>query len=151
MIVRINLESDKKRYNFYDTKEFKVYCFCSLLNINNNYLEENEEQYFFVGGYNKNKKQGIIKLFKVNYNKTNFIKSIIKCVKNISLEDIYLNKKQTLNNGDKNNSFKGFNSPITCITQEKLYGYILITCENGNVYQFLPPNLDSFKKKNKLN
>ena len=141
MMVKINLESKKKplNYYFYKTNEFRVYCFCPLLNINNNYIEENEEQYFFVGGYNKNKKQGIIKLYKINYNKKNFKKSIIEPIKNITLEDNYFNR-------DKKDSLKRFNSPITCITQDKVNGYILITCDNGNVYQFLPPNLDSFKK-----
>ena len=44
--------------------------------------------------------------------------------------------------------------PITCITQSNISGNILITCWDGNIYLFKPPNIDFFlnlDKKKKSN
>ena len=146
MMININLEyNQESRYCcFYTTYDFRVYCFCPLLKTDNNNKDENKIQYFFAGGYDTKKKQGKIKLYKINYNNNNFEYSKIKFLRDLACEDIYLNKKQNMNIGGKNESFKGFNSPITCITQDKLYRYILITCHDGNVYLFSPPNLDHY-------
>ena len=150
MMIKINKEYNNKKNQyccrFYNTKEFKVYCFCTLINTDNKNIDENKTQYFFVGGYDNNKRQGIIKLYKIIYNDINFKKSKIIHLKDLTFENIYLNKKESMNNEDKNEL--GFNLPITCITQDKLNRYILITCQNGNVYLFSPPNLEHYIKNN---
>ena len=121
-------------YTFYETKNFEVYCFCPISKFdeknfltkeNNNLLETNK---FLVGGFDSDKNKGLIKLYKVNYNKDNFEKTSIEDVKNIEIEI------ELSNNGLKN--FDGFNGYITCITQSRYDGKILMTCSDGSVYLF---------------
>ena len=152
MMININLEyNQRNRYCcFYNTTNFRAYCFCTLLNTDNSNICENKVEYFFVGGYDTKKKQGKIKLYQIIYNNIDFEFSKIKYLKDITFEDIYLNKKQNMNIEGQYESLKGFNSPITCITQDKLNRYILITCHNGSVYLFSPPNLDHYIKNNNL-
>ena len=101
---------NKKDY-FYDTKEFEVYCLCPIINFNQkNILNNNigeDTDYFLVGGFNKRKKKGIIKLYKVIFDNKNFNNKIEY------IEDIFID-----------NNFKG---PISCIVQANS-GNFIITC-----------------------
>ena len=117
-----------KNIKFYDTKDFEVHCFCQLLNINENVLlNQNikKTNYFLVGGFDKRKNKGIIKLYKIKENKDN----------SIDIEEIHGFMLE------KTREFKRFNGPISCIEQIKNSGNILITCWDGNVYLFQKPNL----------
>ena len=145
LYLKLQLENkeSKKFEKFYDTQNFEVYCFCPILEIKNKNIlgkndkdQANETEYFFVGGFDLDKKEGIIKLFKVIYD--NEIEKIeIKYIR-----DIIIGEK--IRKEDPN-SFKGFKGPISCIIQSST-GKILITCYDGNVYLFSEPKLDSFQQ-----
>ena len=92
--------------------------------INESYILEDsikikETDYFLVGGFDKKRKQGMIKLYK---NK----KISIEYIQDIKLFD---------------RDFKGFKGPISCITQSKKNGNLLITCWYGNVYLVNKPDI----------
>ena len=132
---------------FYDTGNFEVFCFCPILIINpdNDILERGKEKiikytdYFFVGGFNLDKREGEIKLFKAIYDE-DISKNKIEFVQDIELE--------------RNINFTGFEGAITCITQTKIEnnGNILVTCYNGKIYLLNKPNLVYYlENKNKSN
>ena len=75
------------------------------------------------------KRMGCIKLYKLKYNEKND-KISIKYLVDIITENI--------------DQFKGFNMDVTCITQSKITGNLLINCLDGNTYLFKPPNLELF-------
>ena len=153
-ILLVNIEdknNNKEYYNFdfnyffYDTGNFEVYCFCPLsIKKEKNILEKIEfieTNYFFVGGFIKDKNQGIIKLYKIiydkNYSKIEFIEDIVMG-NNKSTEDIYLNNKKI------KSSKMYIKEPISSIIQSSIDGKILITSWDGNVYLFEHPNLDDY-------
>ena len=139
---------DKQGINnpFYDTGSFEVFCFCPIviINPNNNILEKGKKkeiidtEYFFVGGFNIDKKEGEIKLFKVIYSEK-ARNNKIEFVQDIEFE--------------RNKDFNGFEGAVSCITLSKNNnGYILITCYNGKVYLLTKPNLDYYlENKNNKN
>ena len=115
---------------FYNTKDFEVHCFCQIIIIVNNKIFEKPKiektNYFFVGGFDTKKHKGGIKLYKIKKNK----KEIIEIEK---IQDIVLE-----------NEYELFKGPISCIKQSTSNGNILITCWDGNVYLFNPPDLEKF-------
>ena len=125
LLLKLDLKNNLKvlSQNFYETENFEVYCFCpififndiNILNKENNKIFETE--YFLVGGFNSYKNQGLIKLYKVNYNKDNFEKTEIEYIKNIEEDFI--------------SGFKGY---VTCIIQSIYDGKFFITCSDGSVY-----------------
>ena len=132
---------NNKRVNdeFYDTGNFEVHCFCPILiveNNNQNYDNINGEyrnkikiidtEYFFVGGFDEDKRKGMIKLYKVIYNEKAY-DTKIEYIQDIELES---NKKI----GD-------INGAINCILQSTISGNIIVTCSNEKLYLFTPPNL----------
>ena len=136
LLINFELEYYEKTSNyFYDTGNFEVYCFCPILFIQDSeYIlvtEKNiyDTEYFLVGGFNKEKQKGIIKLYKIIY-KENILETQIEYIQDIDF--------------DYNNNFKGFKGPITDIIQSKNDGNILVSCMDGNVYLFSPPNIDYF-------
>ena len=149
---------------FYDTGKFEVYCFCQIFKFN--ILNEImilkrykkimiETEYFLVGGFDTIKRKGLIKLYRLNYNNDNFNLTDIKYIQDIDIKKKYkkdLIIEKNINN-EKNSenffNFKGFKGPITCITQSKFTGNILITCLDGNVYLFTFPNIIKLIKLNK--
>ena len=56
-ILLIELNSYEEQ--FFDTNDFEVFCFCPI-SIDHNYTN-----YFLVGGFEKDKNQGLIKLYKI--------------------------------------------------------------------------------------
>ena len=139
-ILLINLQFnggniEKKYHEFYDTKYFEVYCFCPIVEIDKTNMDKKiETEYFLVGVYDSNQKQGLIKLYEVKYNDE------IEKIKIEFIQDIIIEKKK----GEKDSEgFKGFKGPISCIIQSPK-GEILVTCYDGNVYLFSEPN---FEKK----
>jgi hypothetical protein len=136
---------DNRRVNkeFYDLGTFEPYCICPILTVknkNDNYININEEyrknidiqdtNYFFVGGFNNEKREGQIKLFQVLFKKKAF-DTEIKFIQDIVLED---------------NINDYFDGPISCILQSHITGHILITCYNEKVYLFTPPNMEFYLK-----
>ena len=150
----------KRYFKFYDTKNFEVYCFCPIFvkgnkenkeiknkKIENDEIENNEienekififadydqkyeTEYFLVGGFDLNKNEGLIKLYKVIYS------SEIEKTEIEYIQDIILEK----NKGKYDlECFKGFKGPISCIIQSS-ETEILVTCYDGNVYLFSEPD-----------
>ena len=142
-ILLINISDFTKNEFFYETGNYEVYCLCPILIVENKNPKESDitfkenitikdTEYFLVGGYDKEERKGVIKLFKVLYNEEN-----IDLNTNITtnfIQDIIIDKNNKYN-------FEGFNKPISCITQSKITGNILITCLDGNIYLFYPPNI----------
>ena len=118
LIVDMNFKSgDNIKYIFYDTHNFEVYCFCQIENTN----------LFFVGGFDLDKRIGLIKLFILDENK-------IKYLQDIELDEI-------------NKSFEGFDMPVNNIIQKKDNGKIIITTINGDIYLFSKPNINYYLKE----
>ena len=145
-ILVINLKYYKKfeySYYFEETKNFEVSCFCQILNVDNNnsiydditnkkMIDIKYTEYLFICGYENSKREGLIKLYSITIDKDkeDFIK--IKFIQDIEIE--------------KNQNFKGFDGKISCIIQSRITGNILVTCWDGNVHLFKPPNIDFFNK-----
>ena len=130
-ILLIFIENKDKiifKHKLYKIKNYEVNCFCQIM-LNNN----EPTNYFFIGGFNPIKGEGLIKLYKLNINK-NFEDIFIEYIQDIIINKNYLD-------------FKGFQSSISCITQSSI-GNIIITCWDGNVYLFSPPNIDYYLKYN---
>ena len=140
LLVNPNLGDNKRIENeFYDTENFEVYCFCPILKFKNNNNGKDEESkslidtnYLFVGGYDLDKREGKIKLFKVIYGEKSW-KTKIKFIQNIEFLE--------------NKNFEDFNGPISSIIQSRFSGNIIATCYNRNVYLFTQPNLDYYFEK----
>lgn len=133
------LEEGIKTYQkFYDTQNFEVYCFCPILKIESKKVLENmdnakkiETGYFLVGGFDTDKREGLIKLFKVIY--CDEIKNIeIKYIQDITIEE-----KEGKRNLQSSISFKG---PISCIIHSPERG-VLVTCHDGKVCLLSDPDL----------
>ena len=138
-ILLVNINSENKiniSNSFYDTGNFEVYCFCPLMKEdkdaklrifqNNHFLIKTD--YFLVGGYDNDRKRGMIKLYKLKYNESN--ETSIDYIQEIKPE--------------KRGKFEGFKKPISCMIQSKKDGKILITSWDGNVYLFSNPKFESF-------
>ena len=139
-ILAVNLKINGKiRFStdFYPTNNFEPYCFCQILkvennnsiyrdiaNVNNIIIKETE--YVLVGGFDRDKREGCIKLYKIGINDDDHL--IIKYI-----QDIYI---------EQGKNFKGFNGQISSIVQSRTTGNIIITCWDGNVHLFKPPNLE---------
>ena len=127
-------ENEKTNELFYDTDHFEVDCFCPISIVENtnpreeitkkNNITITKTDFFFVGGFDEEKREGKIKLYKINYNNNN-----------IDIEYI----QDIINNDEK---FEGFDRSITSIIQSDIIGNILVTSMDGNVYLFKPPNID---------
>ena len=132
---------------FYDLNNFEISCICPILNIKNkneNYdldkIEENYKQnieiqdtdFFFVCGYDIEKMEGVIKLFKIIF-KEKFEDTKIKFLQNIEIR----------NTGN----FQGFKEQIKCMIQSKITGNFLVTCADGNIILLTKPNLELYIKK----
>ena len=132
LLIKLQFNEDNIKENylkFYDTENFEVYCFCPILEIDNKDMNKKiETEYFLVGGYDSNKEQGLIKLYRVIYNDE------IELIEIKFIQDIILE------------CFEGFKKSISCIIQSSQLE-ILVTCYDGNVYLFSEPNLEK-KREN---
>ena len=111
---------------FYELNDFEPSCFCELLYVNN-FGESYNTNYFLVGGFNKLQSKGGIQLYRINNNNID---------NEITIEFI-----QDINLENNKNSFSG---TITCIIQSKDTGNLIITCSDGSVNLFSPPNLNYY-------
>jgi hypothetical protein len=122
---------------FHNTKIFEPFCICPLVIIDSKKMlessvETKETDYFLVGGFEKRRKQGMIKLYKIIYDGNNEKVSSIEYIQDFKSYDNY---------------FKGFKGPISCITQSKKDGNLLITCWDGNVYLVDKPFIHLYYKQ----
>ena len=143
LFFNINIEDNEFVESFYETGEFQPHCFCQLSIVENNNSiygdinnEENinikETEFFLIGGFDPIKRIGCIKLYKIKYNKDN--------------NNIYISYIIDIINKDIN-KIDEFEMDVSCITQSRITGNLLITCLNGKTYLFKPPNLELFRKK----
>ena len=132
--------------HFIDTENFEVYCFCQILIVENNNsiygditnkdaIVITETEYILIGGFDKDKREGCIKLYKIKLSKKYQDQIEIQYI-----QDIYIEQSE---------NFKRFDGTISCITQSTITGNILVTCWDGCVHLFKPPNIDYFIKNNK--
>ena len=122
-ILMINiLKNGEKLHNFYDTENFEVFCFCPITLKEKNYIlnDERNKRYntdcFLVGGYDIDKKRGVIRLYQLE-NEENIFKT--KFINDIDFED-----------------FIEFKSPISCINQFKSSDNLIISSLDGNISLF---------------
>lgn len=141
LIVDIPLKKEKNiEENFFETDQFEVYCFCSISIINNKNtsldniddsykgnIEYNNTDFLFVGGFDPEKKEGTIKLYKILDDKGCKIEY---------LQDIIFEYNE------------GFDLPVTSIIQSTITGNTLITCMNGKVFLFTEPNINYYLEEN---
>ena len=138
LLIKFNLENENVYHKFYETKNFEVYCFCPLLIIENNYYLKNdpvkkESKYFFVGGFDTNRRRGIIKLYKINCNN--------------NIENLEIEYFQDFKFGEDNSMyFQSFKSPINYIIQHQKKGNILINSLDDKIYLFSTPDLSLLYK-----
>ena len=129
MVIDANIkQKERLKYRFHDTDNFEVNCFCQInINKGNNILKT---KYFFVGGLDADKKEGIIKLYRIIFDESfnydiEFLQDIVFC---------------------KNNTFEGFNGSINCIIQIKNSGKLLVSCWDGQIFCLSPPNIDCYSE-----
>ena len=146
LVLNMDLEKKEKEIYeyFYETKNFEPYCIYQISNVENNNsingkitnernINIEETGFFMVGGFDPDKRMGIIKLYKIQVNKKD---------KNIKVRYLI-----DIGEEDTENNFKGFDSNITSITQSKITGNLLINSLDGNINLFKPPNLECFLRK----
>ena len=123
LVADMNLvEEENIKYKFYDTQNFEVYCFMQILNT----------YFIFIGGFDSEKRIGMIKLYKLCKESENEI---------IHVQDIDV--------FEENDDFKGFKMPVSNIYQTKDFGKIIITTLDGSIYLFSKPNLDLYIRTKK--
>ena len=133
LLINLDLVNELEIYDsFYNTYSFEPFCFCPILYVDNNNNDAiiNETKYIFVGGFNTEKGQGEIKLYKIICGKNGY--------------DTKIEFIQDLNLENNNNNFNGFNGAVTSIIQSKNTGNMLISCSDGNVYLFSHPNINYY-------
>ena len=131
LIIDTNSIGEKKNlyYTFHDSDDFEVSCFCPLKIKKHNKMQKTN--YFLAGGLDESKKEGMIKLYRVQYNeKEGRDKIEIECLQEIVIE--------------ANENFKGFNSNIECMMQRQSDGKIYISSSDGYLTLFSEPNLDYY-------
>ena len=120
LMIKIK-KKEESLYEFYDTNNYEVYCFCQIIYKENVYILDDDKNkryytdYIFVGGFDKDKQKGVIKLYKME-NDINNLK--IKYISDIEFDNI------------------DFKNPISCILQYKCSNNLLIVTLDGNVCLF---------------
>ena len=105
-----NCEKNKKyQYDFFPTEDFEVFCLCPIYSKDAEYQQINSPlvkhlYYFFVGGFDKQKREGKIKLYKLIENKEDY-KPKIRFLQDIDIEFEEPTSPQNLD--DKINSSNG--------------------------------------------
>ena len=118
----MNFEDSKCIYHFFhETNNFEVYCICPIFIINGNNVttpnKKNATNFFFAGGFDLNKRKGLIKIFKL-INENNYCKRI-EYILDYIIKD--------------NNNKNKFKEPVNCIIQSIKDERILIGCWDGKV------------------
>jgi len=128
-------EKEELYYTFCDTYDFEVSCICPLKILKDNKMQATN--YFLAGGLDEERRQGIIKLYKIQYNE----KDKKDKIKIEELQDIVI---------ENNDSFTGFNSNIECMIQCQSDGKIYVSSSDGNLALFSEPNLDYYLEENQI-
>jgi hypothetical protein len=118
-----SIESENIKYKYYKTNNFIPYCFCQIYST----------IFLIIGGYNVDKRQGEIRLYKI--------------INGNIVELIYIQSVEIFD--DDFNNFNGIDMPINNIIQTKDSGKIIVTTLDGYIFLFNKPNLDYYNKKHK--
>ena len=126
-ILYIYINDDNPQFNkqFIDTENFEVYSFCQLFKRTNKILDDNDNEengtdFILVGGYDHNKKEGIIKVY--------IVEDDLQKIENIN---IIIN----------NEIFKESKAPINNIIQSKNTREIIIGTQDGFIYILETPDI----------
>ena len=162
-IVVINLENYDN--DIFKTGGFEVFCFCPIyiiieISSKQKEIKPYSTNYFLAGGFDTEMKKGAIKLFRLiieeKKDDSGKNKSHIEFVQDIVFENKKVKKfKNSMEENIRNQNgkkkleydliyFTGFQRNISCITQSKKTGKLLITCWDGNVYLFSAPNISFY-------
>ena len=139
-------EEDKIKETFYPTESFEVNCICPLndiRNINNNSdiidkaymnnIQKKPTNFFLVAGFDYEKGEGIIQLYKISNDNEGGLPSLEY------LQDIEY---------EYSSEFHGFENTVTCIKQSEINGNKIISSIDGNIYIFSKPNLEFYLQEN---
>ena len=137
MLIDTNSIGEEKILNkskdFYETDDFEVCCFCPLKIKKDKKMQKTN--YFLAGGLDGEKRQGMIKLYRVQYNEKKD-KIMIEFLQDIEIET--------------NDKFTGFNSNIECMMQHQSDGKIYVSSSDGNLNLFSDPNLDYYLEEKQM-
>ena len=125
LLVNVQKENKQKIELFYDIEKFEVYCFCPIY-LHDDKKNKIETDFLLVGGFDIERREGRIKLFKILYNEMGNINNIEY------LQDIEF----------------GFEGAVSSIIQSEKYGNVLASCYDGNIYLFTKINLDFYLNNN---
>ena len=128
-------EKEDLIYKFYNTDDFEVNCFCQI-NIKNDDNKYEKTNYFFVGGFDTEKRCGIIKLYRIINDKID------------NLEDFKIEYLQDIK-VDIPDEFQTFGGTINIIIQSKTNGKILVSCFDGRIYCFSQPKIEYYLEDEK--
>ena len=149
-IFLINLNPSQYSGKFFDLEDFEVFCFCPLSILNEDKKSMEKTNYFLVGGFEIEKRQGAIKLYKIK----NLAQEItIEFIQDVEFDEKEIEKYSSSEKKFKKYHFYGFERTISCIIQSKFNGNIFITSWDGYDYLCKPPNIkyyleyDERKKK----
>ena len=141
---------------FEDTGNFEVYCFCPIFKIdkdknkNESILSEEihkiegiKTNYFFVGGFDQDSRQGLIKLYKANFSEDpknttiEFIQDIKieEEIENIYSDELKANKMEE----NKGSSYEKSNSERIAQDKQNINGVISIMKKNNYFISFDGP------------
>ena len=145
LVYNLLEKEDKIKEKFYPTGNFEVNCICPIYDIQNNNInsdninesymdniQKTPTKFFLAGGFDSEKGEGIIQLYKVSNDNEDDISSIEY------LQDIEYDSSE----------FQGFEMTVTCIKQSEINGNIIISCLDGNIYLFSRPNFEFYFQEN---
>jgi hypothetical protein len=119
LLVDVLDDKNQKILFLYETYNFEVYCFCPIFLDVKDKNKKIQTDYFLVGGFDINRREGRLKLFRAIYDEKNVFSNIEY------LQDIEI----------------GFEGAVSSIIQSQNYGNILVTCYDGNIYLLNKINL----------
>ena len=153
-ILLINVDFSDSKYikePFINMDDIEIYSICPIKIVENNNEDKNYDKidqnyknniiikdtdYFLVGGFDTEKRSGVVKLYKLI-----FSDEVIN-IKIEFIQDIEFNKNEKI-------EFEGFSTPINSILQSKISGNIIISSYDGKIILLTKANLDYyFKEKN---
>ena len=123
-------ENEEVKAVFKRTDYFEVKCFCQITIKDQETKAKIKTNYFFVGGFDVEKRIGVIKLYKI-----------------IMLNDII--DIEFIDDLDFEEDKITFSGGINCIVQSRHSGKILVSCSNKKVYIFSEPNINFYLNEDK--
>lgn len=123
-------ENEEVKAVFKRTDYFEVKCFCQITIKKQETKAKIQTNYFLVGGFDVEKRIGVIKLYKI-----------------IMLNDII--DIEFIDDLDFEEDKITFSGGINCIVQSRHSGKILVSCMNKKVYIFSEPNIDFYLNEDK--